>query len=250
MESLEDQLLTAFDGHDVAGIRTALDRGADAAAPVRGKLPLDWLLEEYTRSDRLKECLRLLLDRGAAIPDELLRRVLLDDGDGIRGTLETQPHMLKRRYSLRCAFASLRDVTPLHVAAEYGYAAAARALIDAGADVNARAGVDANGMNGHTPIFHTVNANRNRSAPVMEMLLDSGADCTVQLDGLWWGQGYAWETIFFDVTPISFAQMGLIPQVHRSEMDIYSNIGAMLRAAGRPVPPLTNVPNRYLSGSH
>ena len=55
-----------------------------------------------------------------------------------------------------------------------------------------------------------------------------------------------WETICFDVTPISYAQMGLLPQVHRQERDIYANIARLLAAASRPVPPFDNVPNKYL----
>jgi hypothetical protein len=80
----------------------------------------------------------------------------------------------------------------------------------------------------------------------MRLLLSSGARTDVCLRGISWGKGYPWQTTFFDVTPISFAQMGLLPQVHRSERDIYSNIRALLEAAGRPVPSLENVPNRYL----
>jgi hypothetical protein len=34
--------------------------------------------------------------------------------------------------------------------------------------------------------------------------------------------------------------------VHRSESDIYDNIKLLVEAAGRTVPPLDNVPNRYL----
>ena len=47
--------------------------------------------------------------------------------------------------------------------------------------------------------------------------------------------------------PISYARLGLLPQVQRREADIYANIRCLLRAAGRSVPPLDNVPNRYLS---
>jgi ankyrin repeat protein len=135
----------------------------------------------------------------------------------------------------------------LHVAAEYGNLRVARALIEAGADVNATAALDDFGLNGHTPIFHTVNSIGNRSEPIMRLLLFKGARTDVHLSGLTWGKGYQWETTFFDVTPISFAQMGLLPQVHRSERDIYSNLKVLLEAAGRQVPPLDNVPNRYLA---
>jgi hypothetical protein len=32
---------------------------------------------------------------------------------------------------------------------------------------------------------------------------------------------------------------------HRNEREIYANLQWLLTAAGRPVPPLGNVPNRY-----
>jgi preprotein translocase subunit SecA len=61
-----------------------------------------------------------------------------------------------------------------------------------------------------------------------------------------WGKGFEWETTCFDVTPISYAQMGLLPQFQRRERDIYDNIKLLLEASKRKVPPLENVPNRYL----
>jgi hypothetical protein len=80
----------------------------------------------------------------------------------------------------------------------------------------------------------------------MRVLLAAGADPGIRVAGLAWGQGFEWETTFFDLTPISYCQLGLLPQVHRSETDIYANIRLLLEAARRPVPPLANVPNRYL----
>lgn len=241
-----EELLSAFDGHDVDGIRRALDAGADACRPVRGKPPINWLLEEYHRTDRLSDCLRLLLDRGAAFHDPLVIPVLLDDAGAIKSAFAATPSLLDHRTSLVSAFTSLVDVSLLHVAAEYGNQNASRVLIELGADVNARAGLDEEGCNGHTPLFHTVNSNGNRSEPIMRMLIDAGADCYVRLHGLVWGKGFDWETIFFDVTPISFAQMGLLPQVHRRESDIYANIQYMVEASGRKMPRLENMPNRYL----
>ena len=242
----DENLISAFDGHNVEGIRAALNEGADPCSPVRDKLPIYWLLEEYTRSDRLGDCLRLLVDAGAKLDDPLQLPVLMDDGDAIKIAAASVPSLKTDRTSLASAFTSLTDVTLLHVAAEYGNQFAVQTLIELGADVNSRAGVDEYGIGGHTPIFHTVNSNGNRAEPIMRMLIEAGADCTVRLDGIYWGQGYSWETVFFDVTPISFAQLGLMPQVHRNETDIYSNIEFMIKASDRQMPVLENIPNRYL----
>ncbi len=248
MSDPQAELLSAFDGHDADGVRAALSAGADVRSNIRGKLATDLLLEEYTRSDRLAECLQLLLDNGAALADPLVGPVILDDADRIRRLAETHADLVNHRTSLKSAFVSLDGATLLHVAAEYGNLAAARTLIELGADVNAATPSDEHSLNGHTPLFHTVNSAFNRSGPVMRLLVDSGADCGHRVQGLHWGKGYEWHTIFFDATPVSFAQAGLFPQVHRVEADIYDNVRYLLEAAGRPVPQFENVPNRYLGG--
>jgi hypothetical protein len=248
MSNPNANLLSAFDGHDVEGVRAALAAGADVTRAINGKLATEWLLEEYHRTDQLQECLRLLVERGAELPDPVLAPVLLDDADAISEAVDADPDLLLHRTTLRSAFVSLEDVTLLHVAAEYGNLNAARKLIQLGADVNARAGTNDYELNGHTPLFHTVNSNGNRSAPIMRLLIEDGADCELMVKGVEWGKGYPWETTFVDVTPISFAQMGLLPQVHRNERDIYDNICLLLESSGRPVPPFMNVPNKYLQG--
>ena len=242
MTPAQQRLLAGFDGHDVGEVRAALADGADVRGPIGDKLPIAWLTEQYTRSDRLPACVRLLLDAGAVPPDSAIVPVLLDDADAIRAA----PSLRSHRTAMVSAFTPLVGASPLHVAAEYGIRNAARALIELGADVNARAAADEFGLNGHTPLFHTVNSNANRSAPIMRLLLDAGADPSVRVAGVTWGRGFDWETTFFDLTPVTYAQLGLMPQVHRDEADTYSNIRRLLGAADRPVPPLANVPNRYL----
>ena len=172
--------------------------------------------------------------------------VLLNDPETIRAAVRATPSLLEHRTTLTSSFTSLVGVSLLHVAAEYGHLDAARALVEAGVDVNATAAVDEDGLNGHTPLFHVVNSLGNRSEPIMRLLLAAGAKPDVRLTGITWGKGYPWETTFFDVTPISYAQMGLLPQVHRSEREIYANIRLLLETACRKVPSLANVPNRYL----
>jgi hypothetical protein len=241
-----EALLVGFELHSVERIRAVLDAGFDVRRPVRGRTPVNSLIEMYTRSDRFRDCLRLLLEHGAELDDPLIAPVLLDDAASLSAALQGNPLLLEHRTSMASAFTPLVGVSLLHVAAEYGHLQAARALLAAGAEVDARAAVDDSGMNGHTPLFHTVNSSGNRSEPLMRLLLDAGARTDILLAGMTWGKGFDWETTCFDVTPISYAQLGLLPQMHRSERDVYANVRVLLQAAGRTLPPLENVPNRYV----
>lgn len=242
-----NDLLVAFELHSVEKIEAALDAGADVRNPIRGKPPVHWLTEMYSRSDDFPKCLRLLLDRGAVLEDSLVAPVLLNDAEEVASSIRANPSLLNHRTTMVSAFTPLVGASLLHVAAEYGNADVARILIEMGADVNAKASIDEYGLNGHTPIFHTVNSSYNRAAPILTMLLDAGAKGDVAVRGITWGKGFEWETTLFDLTPISYAQCGLLPQVHRAELDIYDNIRRLVEASGRPVPPLENVPNRYLN---
>jgi len=246
MPTTDTSFIEACELHDVQQIRALLDSGLNPRAPIEGKSPINWLTEMYLRSDRFSDCLRLLVDRGAALDDPTVAPVLLDDADALGLAVRQNPSILAHTTTMVSAFTPLVGASLLHVAAEYGNVKAARVLIEMGADVNARAAVDEYGLNGHTPLFHTVNSIHDHSEPILRLLLDAGARTDVLLRGITWGKDFEWETTLFDVTPISYAQMGLLPQVHRREKDIYANIVRLLKAGGRVVPPLENVPNRYL----
>jgi len=246
MTTANEELLVAFELYSVDRISAALDGGVDVRVPVRDKSLVNWLTEMYTRSDRFPECLRLLLERGAELDDPLVGPVLLDDADSLAAAIQCNPSLLEHRTSMVSAFTPLVGASLLHVAAEYGHLKAARVLLEMGADVDARAAVDDFGLNGHTPLFHTVNSNGNRSEPIMRLLLNAGARSDIHLPGITWGKGFEWETTCFDVTPLSYAQFGLLPQMHRNERDTYANVKSLLETVGRNVPPLENVPNRYL----
>ena len=115
---------------------------------------------------------------------------------------------MHHRTTLRSAFTPLDGATMLHIAAEHGNLAATTALLANGADVNARADFDGDGLNGHTPIFRTVNSNVNRSALLMALLLAHGARTDALLAGITRGRGFLRATICLDLTPISHAQLG------------------------------------------
>lgn len=247
MSTLFNDLLVAFEIHSVDQIRQILDSGFDVHTLVRGKTPVTHLVEMYLRSDRFADCLRLMLDRGATLDDPLLRPILLNDVKELDAAIRAKPDLLKHRTSMVSTFTPLAGATLLHVAAEYGHLEVARRLLELGIEVDARAATDELGFNGHTPLFHTVNSNANRSEPLMRLLLEAGARADVHLPGITWGKGFEWETLCFDVTPVSYAQLGLLRQMQRTEPDIYRNIATLLRAAGRSVPAFDNVPNKYLA---
>lgn len=248
MHAHTQEFLIACETHSVDRLRAVLDAGFDARAPIDGVSPVTTLVEMYYRSDAFPECLALLLAAGGTLDDVALKPVLLNDPDALRAALAADPSLVQHRTSLRCAFTPLDGATLLHVAAEYGHAAVAEVLLAHGAEVDARAATDADGLNGHTPLFHTVNSNANRSAPLMRLLLAHGARPDIAVRGVTWGRGFAWATTCFDVTPISYAQMGALPQFQRDEVEIAANVRELLVAAGRAVPADLNVPNRYLRG--
>jgi hypothetical protein len=200
----------------------------------------------YLRSSKFSDCVRCLVQAGARCPDTALLAVLLDDAELLGAELRKNPSLIRHRVDIRCAFTPLVGASLLHVAAEFGLARAAAALLEAGADVEAKAAVDDYGFNGHTPIFHTVCQRGNHGQPVMRMLLEHGAKAGIRLAGITWGKSFEWETTIFDVTPLSYAQAGLLPQIARDECDVYENIKLLARASGRVIPEELNVPNKYL----
>lgn len=237
-------LLGAFEEHSPEGIRAVLAAGASPVEPVNGKRPIDLLIGMYLRSSRFAECLRLMLNAGATLGDPLLETLLLDDDTGLRGLLSAEN--LRRKLNPLCAFTSCRGVTALHICAEFNSTRCARVLLDAGADVNARSDQDESGLGGQTPVFHAVNSIFNYCRPMMELLANAGADLHTRVRSVLWGESTSWETVVYDVTPISYAQCGLYSQFHRREEDVYSNIAYLHRKRFDSEPPTRNVPNRYL----
>ncbi|MDX1410137.1 MAG: ankyrin repeat domain-containing protein, partial [Saprospiraceae bacterium] len=229
-------------------IGNALHGGLSATELIGDRRPVDILIRMYTRSDRLGACLKVMVDAGAVI-DAPLYAVLADDEAALAQLLVEQPEMMNLRYTIPCAFTPLDDASLLHLCAEYGSIRCAQLLLDRGMDPDIRAGVDEQGLGGQTPIFHTVNANANRSRPVMECLLQAGASPDLHVRGFVWGRGNEWETFIPEVNPVNYAMMGNLPQFHRSEEDIANNVRLLLRYLHGKEYEIRNVPNAYVARS-
>jgi hypothetical protein len=245
--SLEGDLLAAFEVHSPEEIRAVLQAGQSPTQPIKGKTPMECLIEMYLRSSGFRDCVQVMLEAGAVIEDPVLKAVLLDDAVSLRRLMKTPRFKTERKFNLDCTFTPLNGATALHLCAEYNSLKCASVLIKAGANINARAAVDADGFGGHTPIFHTVNSHNNYSRPMLELLAKAGAKLDIRLKGLVWGSGFEWETVLFDVTLLSYAQCGLYKQFQRREVDIYSNLAYLYRKLNGSKAPVRNVPNRYLA---
>jgi ankyrin repeat protein len=239
-------LLEAFEVHSPEGIEKALAAGVSPVAPIKGRKPIDHLIEAYLRSSRFSDCLRVMMNAGAVIDDPLLEAVLLDDSSRLIHLLTESTERAHQKLDFLAAFTSCRGVTPLHVCSEFNSVDCARVLLENGADVNAVACHSSQDAGGHTPIFHAVNSIFNYCRPVMELLVQAGADLEVKIKTLLWGESMSWETVLYDVTPISYAQCGLYRQFHRREEDVYSNVQYLYRSKYGIDPAFRNVPNRYL----
>ncbi|SDP95010.1 Ankyrin repeat-containing protein [Mucilaginibacter sp. OK268] len=242
------QLLYDIEIHSVAGIRRYFDDGG-SPNDVYNEVPVFIaLLEMYTRSPRFKDCVQIFIDAGLVFEYKALLAVLTDDAEKLKPSLETDPVLvINKTYSLvNNTYTSLTGGTLLHFCAEYNSVACAGLLVQYGADVNAKAGLDEHGFGGHTPIFHTVNQNGNNSVDMLHFLLENKADLTHTVKGLIWGKGYEWETFIPAVNPISYAMMGLLPQMHRKEKTITEVVSLLMkRSYGIEYTP-ANVPNAYL----
>jgi hypothetical protein len=242
------KLIEDIECHSAEGISESFLNGIGPNDYFNNRPLFEELTSEYARTLRFKDCVRAFIHAGLKFENKALLAVLSDDARALDVELHKSPELVKTTHTLRCAYTPLFEVTLLHIAAEFNHRSCAEVLISYNADVNAKAGIDEYGFGGQTPIFHTVNQNSNHSADMMEYLLSKSADLKITVPGLIWGKGYPWETLIPAVNPISYALMGLLPQMHRDERKIMEIVSQLLKAAYGIDYISTNIPNAYLKG--
>ncbi len=240
------KIITYFELHSVDGIKECFANGVNPNEIVNGKPLVYELINMYTRGPKFKSCIQEFVENGLNFQDKVLLSVLLDNDDLLDKQLLADKSLIDKRYSFNCTFTPLFEATLLHICAEYNHLACAKILVKHGADINSKAGFDENGFGGHTPIFHTVNQDANKSIDVLNFLIAQKADLTITVKGLIWGKGYEWETYIPSVNPISYSMMGLLRQFQRNEKDIYEIVSLLMKVKYNIDYFPANIPNKYL----
>lgn len=189
--------------------------------------PVAMILETYGRNPEGKhECLNLLARHGIELPDtapmavhrgriDLLERLLERNPDLVNATFaheDIYPPALGCHddHTLALGGTPVADGTLLHMCVDYNELHIARWLLERGADVNARAAVDARGFGGHTPLFNCVVVQPPiRTSDIFARLfLDRGADPNTRasLRKQLRGADDETEHEYRDVTPLSWGE--------------------------------------------
>ncbi len=180
------------------GMRLLLELGAAISDADGNRLaPVALVLQTYCRNPKGKRgCLELLVENGIELPDTAPMAVHRGRIDLLEKCVIRDPDALSRRFPHQAIYppglgchedqsmalhgTPLAGSTLLHLCVDYDELEIAGWLLERGADVNAKADVDADGFGGHTPLFgcvvsQTYRVGLRRDDSFARFLLDRGA---------------------------------------------------------------------------
>lgn len=160
--------------------------------------PLALVLETYCRNpDGKHAVLEIFSKQGYAMPDTPIMALHRGDLTRLEEFLRRDPTLIHRRFSLveiyppelGCPkdgrsgmhWTPIDGATLLHIAVDFDDEKAFELLLANGADVNAKADVDADGFGGHTPIYNAVVSHGKHQASMARRLLERGASVDVHV---------------------------------------------------------------------
>ncbi len=175
------------------GLRFLVELGAPFTNDRGDRLaPLALVLGTYCRNSARKHAvLDIFAQQGYVLPDTPIMALHRGQIDRLAAHLARDPALLARRFAateiyppeLGCAqdrdggmhWTPIAGGTLLHLAIDFHEHEIFEWLVARGADVNARAAVDAEGFGGHTPLFNCVVCGLTRDPTMTRALLDRGA---------------------------------------------------------------------------
>jgi ankyrin repeat protein len=194
-----DSVMGPAETQNGAGMAFLLELGAAISDAKGDRLaPVAMVLETYSRNPKGKhQCLELFAQHGIDLPDTPPMAIHRGRLDLLEEHLRHDPAMGARTFSheeiyppelgchadhsLALHGTPLAGATLLHLCVDNDEIEIARWLIERGADVNARAAIDADGFGGHTALFGCVvsqpcRVGLRRDDGFARLLLDHGAD--------------------------------------------------------------------------
>lgn len=175
------------------GLRFLVELGAPFTNEHGDRLaPLALALQTYCRNSARKHAvLEIFAQQGYALPDTPIMALHRGQIDRLAAHLARDPALLERRFAateiyppeLGCAsdgrggmhWTPIAGGTLLHLAIDFHEHEIFAWLLARGADVNARAAIDAEGFGGHTPLFNGVVCGLTRDTTMTRALLEHGA---------------------------------------------------------------------------
>lgn len=181
------------------GLAFLLELGAPLSDQHGDRLaPVALLLQTYSRYPEGKHrCLEIMAQHGIALPDTPPMALHRGRIDLLEAHIKYDPQLLSSTFSHQEIFppelgchadetlalhgTPLAGTTLLHMCVDYDEIEIARWLLEHGADVDAKAAIDAAGFGGHTALFGCVvsqsyRCGRQQAGDFVHLLLDHGAD--------------------------------------------------------------------------